>query len=136
MRVRVLADNRGWILSGNLFNLHAASGGCHQQNAAAAAVDQCGEVDLAQDLCRWCYEHAAHGEILNREGEDLRGDRLRLFGGGGELDAPRLSAPANEDLRLNYNLFSAACEESLRNGSGCGWRSGDFTIGDGEASAA
>ncbi|MEY4036164.1 MAG: hypothetical protein RL715_383 [Chloroflexota bacterium] len=39
MGMRVLADDRGWIFSRNLFNLHAASGGRHQENAAAAAVD-------------------------------------------------------------------------------------------------
>ena len=135
MRVRVLADDRRWIFSRNLFNLHTASGGRHQQNAAATAIDECREVDLAQDLGRGGHEHAAHGEILDGEGEDLRGDLLRLIGVSGELDAPRLPASANEHLRLDHNLRGAAGEESLCNGSGRGRRSGDLTIRYGEAGA-
>ena len=61
---------------------------------------------------------------------------FRLFGGGGELDAPRLPASTNEHLRLDHNLRGATGEESLRNDSGCGRRSGNLTIGDGEAGAA
>ena len=131
MRMRVLADDRGWIFSRNLFNLHAASGGRHQENAAATAVDQCGEVDLAEDLRRWGHEHAAHGEPFNSEGENLRSDRFRLFSGGGELDAARLPAPANEHLGLNDNLRGATGEESLCSGAGGGRGGCNLAVWDG-----
>ena len=135
MRMRVLADDRGWIFSRNLFNLHAASGGRHQENAAATAVDQCGEVDLAEDLRRWGHEHAAHGEVFDREGENLRGNRFRLFSGGGELDAARLAAPTNEHLGLNDNLCGAAGEESLCSGASGGRSCRNLTVWNGKPSA-
>ena len=136
MRMRVLADDRRWIFSRNLFNLHAASGGRHQQNAAATAIDECREVDLTQDLGRGGHEDAAHGEILDRQGEDLCGDLLRLFGGGGELDATRLAASTNEHLRLDDNLLGATGEESLRSCTGGGRGGCNLTVRDGEAGAA
>ena len=135
MRVRVLADDRRWIFCGDLFNLHTASGGRHQQNAAATAIDECREVDLAQDLGCGGHEDAAHGEILDRKGEDLCGDLFRLIGVSGELDAPCLPASANEHLRLDHNLRGATGEEPLCNGSGRGRRSGNLPIGDREAGA-
>jgi hypothetical protein len=132
VRVGNLANDRGWILGGDLFNLHAASGGGHDEHATCGAVNQCGEIDLADDRGGWRNEHTSHGKILNGEGENCCGGCLGLCRARGELDSARLPSPADKDLRLNDDLGYPAGEEAFGDGAGTRGGGGNIGIGDRE----
>jgi hypothetical protein len=61
----------------------------------------------------------------------LCGDLFRLIGVGGELDAPRHPASANEHLRLDHNLRGATGEKSLCSGAGGGRGGCNLAVWDG-----
>jgi hypothetical protein len=130
--VRNFSNDGGRILGGNIFDLHAACGGGHDEHATRGAIDQCGEVDLADDRGGWRNEHASHGKIFNGEGEDCCGGCLGLCRARGELDPARLPSPADEDLGLDDDLGYASSEEAFGDGAGARGGGGHVGIGDGE----
>jgi hypothetical protein len=126
------ANDRGWILGGDLFNLHTASGGGHDEHATRGAINERGEIDLADDRGGWRNEHTSYREILNGEGENCGGGCLDLCCARGELDSARFPSSADEDLGLNHDLGHPAGEEAFGDGASARGGSGHVGIGDGE----
>ena len=80
-------------------------------------------------------QHAADRQALDLEREDLGRDVLGLVGGGGELDAARLAATADEHLGLDDHLAGGVArigEEPDGGGARLGGGAGDLPGGDGE----
>ena len=132
MRMGDLTNDRGRIVGSNLFNLHAASGRGHDEDATSGAIDQCSEVDLADDRGGWRHKYASHWKVLNGEGKDCGGGSLGLCCAGSQLDSARLPSSANQDLGLNDDLGYSRGEEAFGDRARAGSGGGDIGIGDGE----
>jgi hypothetical protein len=126
------ANDRGRIVGSNLFNLHAASGRGHDEHATCGAIDQCSEVDLADDRGGWRHKDASHWQIFNGEGKDCGGGCLSLCRTRGKFDSARLPSPADEDLRLDDHLRDSSGEEAFGDCASARGRSGNVGVGDGE----
>ena len=93
---------------GDLLDVHAAGRADHHDGASLGAVDDYGGVHLLGDVDRLLHQHGIHGYarragLVRDEGRaEHRGGGVPGLGGGGdELDAPGLAAPAGVDLCLD-----------------------------------
>ena len=115
-RVGVASDDGLGMVDRDLLDLDPAFGGAHQEDPALGAVEHRGEVELLDDVGGRRDEHLADGHALDGHAEDRRCDARGLVDRAGELDATRLAAPADEDLRLDDDRVAALVEEALRGG--------------------
>ena len=132
MWVRDFANDCIRILGRDLFNLHAAGGGCHNEHTTSGAINQRSEVDLTDDRGGWRNEHASHWKVLNGEGEDCGGGSLGLCCAGSQLDSARLPSSADQDLGLNDDLGYPRGEEAFGDRARARSGGGDVGIGNGE----
>ena len=100
--IDVQPDDRVRALLGDLFDVDSALGREHEERLLRAAVERQGEVVLARDVRRPLDPELGDGVAADVHAEDRLGVRLRLRRVLGDLDAARLSAAADLDLRLDH----------------------------------
>src|SRR6185503_2513188 len=86
----------------------------HEHRLLRRAVEDDADVRLAGDVGGGCHEHFLHGEILDLQLQDLRGELLRLGGSLRELDAARLAAAAGVHLRFHHDGAAILRRDLLR----------------------
>jgi hypothetical protein len=132
--VERLAENLLRLLGRDLLDVHAARGAGNDDRAAAGAIDEQADVELAVDLQPLFDQHTPDllpfgaGLVRNqRHAEHLLGELLGFVRGLGELHAATLAAAACMNLRFHDNDAAAtAAGQPLRDVTGLGRGRGHF----------
>ena len=118
---QMLLDDGMGILGGDLFDLHATRGRCHEDIAAGDAVEHDAEVQLARDGQGLFDQQPLHDLAL---GPGLVRDQLHaqhlgcelggFFRRFGELDAAALAAASGVNLRFDHDAGRALLKQRTR----------------------
>ena len=113
----MLLQNRVWILGGDLLNVHAARGGCHEDGLAFGAIDENAKVQFFVDRQRFFDQQAAHDAALGAglvryqfHSEHLAREFAGFVHRLGDLHAAALAAASSMNLRLDHYSARARVE--------------------------
>src|SRR6185503_20658079 len=112
-RVGVQPDDGVRVRGGHLLDLDPTLCGAHEQDPALRPIEDRREVELLDDVRGRADQYLADGHALDVHAEDAPGHRLGFIRGACELDAARLPAAADKDLRLDHDLAPDAAGPGL-----------------------